>query len=49
MNEDSEVVAEKDNVEHKNAVAQSSTAPVLLKCNVSDVYSQVSLQQLCLC
>ena len=41
MNEDSEIVAEKDDVKHKNdVVAESSTAPVLQECNVSEVYIQ---------
>ncbi len=50
MNEDTKVVADNDDVDHKNdVVAESSTAPVVLECNVSHVCSQMSLLNLCLC
>ena len=48
MNEDTEILADKDNIEHKNdVIAESSTAPVRPECNVSDVCIEMSLLRFC--
>jgi hypothetical protein len=50
MNEDTEISADKDNLEHKNdVIVESSNSPVRAEFNVSDVCIEMSLLHLCLC
>ncbi len=49
MNEDTEILADKDNIEYKNDVIAESTSPDLPECNISDLCIEMSLLHLCLC
>jgi hypothetical protein len=50
MEEDTEILAHKNNIKEGNDVnAESSTAPVRPECNVSDTYIEMILLHLCHC
>ena len=50
MNEDTEILAHKNNIKEGNDVnAESSTSPVRPECNVSDTYIEMILLHLCHC